>query len=112
ERGGCIRQFTGAVVEVALAAPNATEVEADGGEAAMHERIVELIDDLMIHRAAELRMRMQDDRDRGVFLRRRVIAAFDAAGRSGEDDFRHELPNLDQRWSAAAKDGVLDGTDR
>jgi hypothetical protein len=40
-----------------------------------------------------------------------MIAAFDAAGRSGEDDFRHELSNLDQCWSAAAQDGVLDGTD-
>jgi hypothetical protein len=79
------------VIEIALAPADAAEVEADSGEAAMHEGIVELVDDLVIHRAAELRMRMQDDRDRGVFLRRRVIAAFDAAGRSGKDHFRHEF---------------------
>jgi hypothetical protein len=62
----------------------------------MHERVVELVYNLMIHRAAELRMRVQDDSDRGVFLRRWVITAFNAASRSGEDDFRHELSNLDQ----------------
>ena len=77
----------------------------------MHKSVVDLVDDLMVHRAAELRMRMQHDGERCIFLRRRVIAGFDSAGRSGEDDFRHELSTLDQRWSAAAQDGVLDGTD-
>ena len=56
----------------------------------MGEGVIEVVHDLVVHRAAELRMRVQDDCDRGVFLRRRVIAAFDAAGRSSEDDFRHE----------------------
>jgi hypothetical protein len=43
----------------------------------------------MIHRPAELRVRMQDDRERSVLLRRRMIAAFDPTFRTGENDFRH-----------------------
>ena len=59
----------GAVVERALAAADAAEIEAQHREAAMHERVVELIDDLVVHRAAELRVRMQHDGDRRVLLR-------------------------------------------
>src|SRR5262249_44369827 len=91
ERGRRIRQFALPVVERTLAAPNAAEIESHHREIAMHERIVELVDDLMIHRAAELRMRMQHDGDWGVLLRRRVIAAFDAAGWAGEDDLGHSF---------------------
>ena len=46
ERGGGVGQFAGAVVERALAASHAAEVEADGGKAAVHEGVVELVDDL------------------------------------------------------------------
>ena len=48
---------------------------------AVHEGVVELVDDLVVHRAAELRMRMQHDADRRVLLPRRMVAALDAAGR-------------------------------
>ena len=82
-------KFAGAVVERALAAADAAEIEAQHREVAVHERVVELVDDLMVHRAAELRVRMQHDGDRRVLLPRRVIAALDPAGRAGEDDFRH-----------------------
>jgi len=43
----------------------------------------------VVHRAAELRMRMQHDADRRVFLLGRMITAFYAASRTCEDDFRH-----------------------
>src|SRR5580700_9026372 len=84
-----IRQFADAVIEAALAAAYAAEVEAQRGKAAMHEGIVDLVDDRMVHRAAELRMRMEHDADRRVFLPRRVVTAFDAASRSREDDLGH-----------------------
>src|SRR5664280_1702364 len=58
-------------------------------EAAVHEGVIELVDDRVVHRPAELRVRMQDDRDRRVLLPRRVVAALDPSGRTGEDDFRH-----------------------
>jgi hypothetical protein len=52
------------VVELALAAADAAEVEAQHREAALREHVEELVDDLVVHRAAELRMRVQDDGDR------------------------------------------------
>ena len=55
----------------------------------MFEGIIEVVDDLVVHRAAELRMRMQHHRDRRILLLGRVIAAFETAGRSGENNFRH-----------------------
>jgi hypothetical protein len=56
----------------------------------MREGVIALVDDLMIHRAVKLRMRMQHHRDRCVLLLCRVITAFEAARRTGENDFRHE----------------------
>src|SRR5262249_40065977 len=75
ERGGRIRQFAGAMIESALAAANAAEVEAEHRKAAMREGVVALIDDLVIHRAVELWVRMQDHRDRRVLLLSRVVTA-------------------------------------
>ena len=83
-----------AVVERALAAPDAAEVEPQHRKVPVHEGVVELVDDLVVHRAAELRMRMQDDGDRRILLPRRMIPAFDPAGRAGEDDLGHDS-NLD-----------------
>ncbi len=47
ERRRGIRQFAGAVIERALAAADAAEIEAQHREAAMHEGIIELVDDLV-----------------------------------------------------------------
>jgi hypothetical protein len=79
-----------AVVERALAAADAAEIEAQHGEAAMRERVVALVDDLVIHRAVKLRVRMQNHRDRCVLLLGRMIAAFEAARGAGENNFRHQ----------------------
>src|SRR5262249_14805461 len=94
ERGGRVRQFAGAVVERALAAADTAEVEAQHGKIAVRERVVELVGDLVVHRAPELRVRVQDDGDRRVLLLGRVEAAFDPAGGSGEDDFGHSGPRV------------------
>ena len=91
ERRGGVRQFARAVIEVALRAADAAEVEAQHREAALGEGVVEAVDDLVVHRPAELRMRMQHDRDRRAALLGGVKPALEAAGRSGEDDFRHEI---------------------
>ncbi|MGY4352320.1 hypothetical protein ACVWXM_008813 [Bradyrhizobium sp. GM7.3] len=90
ERRGRVRQFAGAVVERALAAADAAEIESQHREATMRERIVALVDDLVIHRAVELRMRVQDHRDRRVLLLGRMVAAFETAGGAGENNFRHD----------------------
>src|SRR5690242_2309009 len=77
------------MIERALASADAAEIEAQRGEAAVHELIVELVDDRVVHRAAELRMRMQHDGDRRVLLPRGVVPALDASCGAGENDFRH-----------------------
>src|SRR6185437_5940516 len=106
-----VRELADAVVEPALAPAYAAEVEAQRGKAAMHEGVVELINDLMVHRAAELRVRMQHNANRGVFLTRRVIAALDATGGAGEDDFGHGCgTSIYPAGSVVAR--ALDGTGR
>ena len=89
ERGGGVGELARAVVERALAPADAAEVEAEHGEAALREHIEELVDDLVVHRPAELRMRMKDDGDRAVLLLGRLETPFEAAGRAGEDHFWH-----------------------
>jgi len=89
ERGSRIRELARPVVEVALAAPHAAEVEAQHREPALHEQVVEVIDHLVVHGPAELRVRMQDERDgaRGAGLV--VVARFQTAGRPVDDQLRH-----------------------
>ena len=64
ERGGRIGELARAVVEIALAAPDAAEIEAQHREAALGERVIQMVDDLVVHGAPELRMRVQDEGDR------------------------------------------------
>src|SRR5262249_51222928 len=73
----------------ALAAADAAEVEAQHGKVPVHEGVIELINDLVVHVPAELRVGLENDRDRGVPLPGGMIAALDASGRTREDDFRH-----------------------
>ena len=83
------------MVEGALAAADAAEVEAQHGEAAFGEAIIRAVDDLVVHRAAELRVRMQHHRDRRAFCLGRMIAAFEPAGGTGEDDLGHVKTSRD-----------------
>jgi hypothetical protein len=89
ERGRGIGKFPGAVVERPLAAADAAEVEPERREAAVHEGIIELVDDLVVHRPTELRVRVQHDGDRRILLPRRMVPALDPTSRTGEDDLRH-----------------------
>ncbi len=95
ERRGRIGQFAGTMVEFALAAADRAEVEAQRGEAALLEHVEQLVDDLVVHRAAELRMRMQDDGDRRAFLLGGLVSAFEATCGSVENDFGHWLSGHD-----------------
>ena len=65
ERRGGIGKLADAVVEIALAPPDAAKIEAQAGEAALLEHVEHLVDDLVVHGAAEARMRMQHQGDRG-----------------------------------------------
>src|SRR5688572_3065938 len=79
------------MVELALATADATEIETQRREAALHEHVEQLVDDLVIHGAAEAGMRVQDDRDRRALFLARLIPAFEATRGAVEDDFGHTL---------------------
>ncbi len=91
KRGGGVGQFPDALIELALRAPHPAEVEAHDGEADLVKGIVQIIDDTVVHRAAELRVRVQDDRDGCVGLGLGMITAFKAAIGTGKDQFGHGI---------------------
>ena len=68
---------------------DAAEVEAQGRESAPHERLVERLDDGVVHRAAALRVRVEDQGDRRARARAGAETAFKAAFGAGKDDFGH-----------------------
>jgi hypothetical protein len=103
KRRSRVGQFAKTVIECTLTTSHATEVEADRGKTTVHKSIVELIDDLMVHRAAELRVRMKHDGNRRVLLRRWVVPGFDPAGGTGENDFRHGLARPRSTYEGAGK---------
>jgi hypothetical protein len=56
------------VVELALASADAAEIEPQRREAALLEHVEQVVDDLVVHRAAELRMWMKNHRNRRILL--------------------------------------------
>ena len=89
ERRRGVGQLADAMVEHPLAAADTARVEAQHGETAFCEHVEEVVDDLVIHRAAEFRVRMQHDGDRGVRLLAGLVAALEAAFGSVENHFWH-----------------------
>src|SRR5690606_6170761 len=64
ERRGGVAQLADAVVERALALADAAEIEAQRRETTALEGLVEFLHDTVVHRAARIRVRMQDHRHR------------------------------------------------
>lgn len=89
ERRGGVGQLADAVVERALALAHAAKVEAQRGEAAPLERLVEFLDDAVVHRAARIGMRVQDHGDGRTRTRSGSETAFEATFGAGENDFGH-----------------------
>jgi hypothetical protein len=89
QRRGRVGQLADAAVELALAAAHAAEVEAQGRETALHEQVVQLHRDRVVHVPARLGVRVQDQRDRRIVGLARRIAALDTARGSGQNHVRH-----------------------
>src|SRR3569833_1372520 len=89
ERRRRVRQFADAVVEQPLAAADATRIEAQDRKAAFREHIEQVVDDLVVHRAAEFRVRMEHDRDRRVRVFAGLVAPLEAAFGPVENYFWH-----------------------
>ena len=94
QRRGRIRQLTDALVIFALAAPDTAEVKPQHGKAKLVECVMQVIDNLVVHRSAELRMGMKDNGDRGVALFLRMVTAFEAAFGACKNHFGHMLACL------------------
>jgi len=89
KRARRIGQFANTIIENALAFAHAAEIEAQRREAATHERLVQLLHDAVVHRAARLGMRMEDHGDRRARTRRWAETTFEAAFGAGENDVGH-----------------------
>ena len=89
ERGRRIGEFALAAIKAALAAADPAKVEAQGRKTAAHKGLIEGVDDLVVHRPAMQRMRMQHHRHRRGAAARMVIARFDPPFRAVYYDVRH-----------------------
>ncbi len=89
ERARRIAQFADPVVEHALAFADSAEIEAEGREAAPDEGLIEELDDLVVHRAPGLGVRMEDQRDGRARPAAGVETPFEASLGAGENDFGH-----------------------
>ena len=104
-------KFADAVVEHALALADAAEIEAQGRKAALDEGLVEQLDDLVVHRPAGLRVRMEDQRDRRARAGAGMETAFEAAFGARENHFGHgwfgARVNMGGRRAGAPRQRVL-----
>src|SRR6185503_9711656 len=112
ERCRRIGKLTLAAVVGALGAADAAEVEAQRGKAAPREQVIELVDDLVVHRPAVLRMRVQQQGDGRIRSLAMVIAAFEPSFGPGDNYVRHvsgpnrrELFGNSEAWYPASKRG-------
>jgi hypothetical protein len=78
------------MVEGALRPSDAAEVETQHGKPALGETIVSVVDDLIVHRPAKLRMRMKNHRDRRPALLRGMKTTLQPTGGTGKEDLWHE----------------------
>ena len=78
-----------ALIELALAAPDTPEIEPKHGKPQPMKGVMQVVDDLVVHRPAELRMRVHDQRDGRVVALVRVVAALKPPVGAGEDHFGH-----------------------
>ncbi|MCW2338795.1 hypothetical protein M2337_003028 [Sphingobium sp. B2D3A] len=89
ECGGGIGELADAIVEHALRATDTPEIEPQRRKTALHEGLVERLRDAIVHRAAALRVRVQDQRNRRTRAGRRAETAFETAFGTGKNDVGH-----------------------
>src|SRR5258708_17562691 len=89
ERACSVRQFADAIVEDSLALADTPKIEPERREAALHERLIEQLDDLVVHCAAGLRVRVQDEGNGSARASTGMEASFEASLRAWENDFGH-----------------------
>src|SRR5258708_14803010 len=86
ERAGRIAELADAIVEHALALTDTAEIEAQRRETTADERLVEQLDELVVHRAARLRMRVQHQRNRCAGTSAVLETSFETHLQASEND--------------------------
>src|ERR1700677_1154981 len=89
------------MIESALGASDAAKIEAQHRKSALREGVIHIIHNLIVHRAAKLRVRMQNDGDRRAALFGGMETAFESSGRTVENHFRHFASSLLARRAVA-----------
>ncbi len=89
EHGRGVREFSRTGVERALATADASKVEPNGRATQTVKHVKEIVDQRIVHRAAELGMWVQNHRHRCARVLLALVSNFDPARRAGEDDVRH-----------------------
>jgi cysteine desulfurase len=100
ERARRIRELAYAVVEYSLALAHTAEIEAQRGKTALDERLIEKLDNLVVHCPAGLRVRMEDQRDRGAGTGAGMETSFEASLGTWENDFGHVSSVCSQKGGA------------
>src|SRR5262249_52439313 len=90
ERRGRVRQLALAVVECALRPPDAAEIETQNGKPALGEVVVRVVDNLIVHGAAKLRMRVEHDRNRRPALFGWMKTTLQPTGGTVKENLGHE----------------------
>src|SRR3546814_17154068 len=83
ERRGGVGQFADDIVERALAFPDTAEIETQGRKTTFGKSLVHCLHDAVIHRAAALRMGMQEQGKGCARARRRAETALETAFETG-----------------------------
>ena len=90
EGGGCVRQFALAVIEGALRPPDAAEIEAQHRKPALGEIVICVVYNLIVHRAAELRMSVKHHGNWRPALLGGMKTPLQPTGGTGKENLGHE----------------------
>src|SRR5262249_35503103 len=90
----CVRELPLAVVKIALREADSAKVKAKDRESTLGKSVVKIVDNLIVHRPAELRMRVKNDGDGRAADCRGVKPAFDASGGPIKLDLGHSYSKI------------------
>jgi hypothetical protein len=99
------------MIERSLAPADAAEIETQRGEAPVREGVIELVHDRIVHRPAELRVRVQDDRNRRISGPAGVKTPLDPSVFAGKNHFRHRVLRIGRGDRVASRANVALGVE-
>ena len=99
EGRGRVGKLAGSAIPGALAAPDAAEIEPQHRESAGRKRMIQRVNHLIVHRPAELRVRVQNERDGAVAAVFVMVTGFQATAWAIDNKFGHQsFLSLEWGW--------------